>query len=192
MINATGMLYQIFLYDNGSFSDLNQEKSYKLMGKKELEAIISELNIQRYKDYATEFSAHISKQTQTTELVVLIDDLNLLKRFSERLKSYNNVHGNVLEYRFERHPEAEMTLMPRVLKKGFKKAKRIGELVDKEIGELLSVEEEHMENLQPQAPYSSADWTIYPPLSALPSEASKPRKARLIVRKRVKLRFAWK
>lgn len=80
------------------------------------------------------------------ELVVLIDDFNFLKCFFECLKSYNNVYGNVLEYRFEWYLEVEMILMLRVFKKGFKKVKRIGELVDKEIGEFLLVEEEYMEN----------------------------------------------
>lgn len=92
-----------------------------------------------------------------------------------------------MQLQFNQLAAAEAELIQKVIRK----ARKIGELVDKEIGELLSKEEEHTENLEPPAPYTSVGWTFYPPLSALPNEASQPRKARSILRKRVKLRFAW-
>lgn len=98
MINSTGILYQIFLYDEEYLSDLNQKKSYNLLGKNELEAILNELSIQQYKDYATEFSVQIAKPNQSIDLVVMIDDLDILEHFYKRIRVYNNVYGNVLEF----------------------------------------------------------------------------------------------
>lgn len=191
MINSTGILYQIFLYDEEYLSDLSEEESYKLLGKDELETILNELNIQQYKDYATEFSVQIAKPNQSIDLVVLIDDLDILEHCYKRIRGYNNVYGNILEFQFNQLAAAEAELIQKVIEKGIRKAGKIGGLVDKEIGELLSMEEEHTENLEPPAPCTSVGWTFYPPLSALPNEAAKPRKARSILRKRVKLSFAW-
>ncbi|MBX2875214.1 MAG: hypothetical protein KTR30_24060 [Saprospiraceae bacterium] len=192
MVNASSALYQIFLYDLESFSGTDQQQSFSLLDQKELETIVDELKIKRYKDYATEFSVHISNQTKSTDWVVLIDNLNQLENLYERLKVYNNVYGSILEFRFEEAPEAELDLIQRLIDQGTRKAQQISRLAGKEIGDLLSLEEEHTDAGQSPTADSTTGWTFYPPLSALPNEASKPSKARTTIRKRVKLRFAWK
>lgn len=192
LVDPTSILYQIVLYDKENFAFANQAQTYHLLDKESVEALIKELKIERSTDDATESAASISHPTTSTEFVLLIENIDLLQSVQERLQGYHNVYSDVLEFRCGNGPEVEMDLVKKCIDQGIRKAQKIGELVGKEIGELLALEEELTKSMQKPGPNSTTSWTFHPPLSALPNQGSKATPARTILSKRVKMRFAWK
>ncbi len=190
---AIDIIYSIRLYDPTAYAESGHEKRFNLLGLKELDMILDELNISKIEQYPRDYSIDINTGKEDQGPLVQLPNVMRLEQLYDRLRDYDNVYGDIQEYQLEAMDPLELRLLDKLISSGRDKALQIAKMADKQLGELLILTESPIEiSLGSDQTRLSNAWTFYPPLSALPQEYVQSMEPSVVLTKEVKMRFAWR
>lgn len=190
---AIDIIYSIRFFDPVAYAGFNGGKDFNLLEQKELDLILNELDIAKIEKYPRDYSIDITTGEKDQGPLVKLPNVVRLEQLYDRLKDYDNVYGDIQEYKLEAMNPLELRLLERIISLGQKKAQQIAKMTDKQLGELLIFIASPIEVSPGSSGTSlSNSWTFYPPLSALPQQYVQSMEPSVVLTKEVKMRFAWK
>ncbi|MFK7756205.1 MAG: hypothetical protein AB8B53_04655 [Flavobacteriales bacterium] len=164
-INPDQYIYGITVFKE-SEEQFNNEESSNLLSTEEIEILVERYGLELVNKESSGLRQDFYS-IPTTFYAVKSNSLADLDKLESELKEYINVKGELIDMVTINTADLERKLKLKLINKAESKAIGTALLVNRELGELISLSETELKDETSIGGYSS--WTVYPPLSALGS-----------------------